>query len=409
MIEKMPDKDSPQAVEAHPLKLKRRPEFESGNDKLRVVDLFCGCGGLTLGIAQAAHEAGYAIDVVLAVEMDAAIMRVYEANFKPTKTCTDGVEELFDGELGADLTVAETALRSHAGRVDILVGGPPCQGHSDLNNHTRRDDPKNELYLRMVRAAEVLRPRVILIENVPTVVHAKGDVVGRARERLEAIGYSVAHRVIPLKVLGVAQRRKRHVLLALSDQMHSGPETVLTALTEGPETNHDLRWAIEDLASLENPTGIDVAPKASDDNLKRMKWLLENNEYDLPNDRRPKCHHDPGHSYRSMYGRLKWDEPAQTLTSGFGSIGQGRYMHPELLRALTPHEAARIQGFPDYFDFGQQTPRALLAIMIGNAVPPACSRAIVGSLLAGQILVLGQPVVGSDLEPGRTATTEGAA
>ena len=77
-----------------------------------------------------------------------------------------------------------------------------------------------------------------------------------------------------------------------------------------------------------------------------------------------------------MYGRLNWQLPAQTITSGFGSIGQGRYMHPSLARALTPHEAARIQGFPDYFDFSAVVKRAGLATMIGNAVPPALSRAI---------------------------------
>ena len=82
-----------------------------------------------------------------------------------------------------------------------------------------------------------------------------------------------------------------------------------------------------------------------------------------------------------MYGRLRWDLPAQTITSGFGSIGQGRYMHPTQARALTPHEAARIQGFPDYFEFATVSKRADLATMIGNAVPPALSRCITLQLL----------------------------
>jgi DNA (cytosine-5)-methyltransferase 1 len=82
-----------------------------------------------------------------------------------------------------------------------------------------------------------------------------------------------------------------------------------------------------------------------------------------------------------MYGRLRWDEPAQTITSGFGSIGQGRFMHPDLPRALTGHEAARIQGFPDYFDFSGCSTRGALATMIGNAVPPQLGKALLQQVL----------------------------
>ena len=82
-----------------------------------------------------------------------------------------------------------------------------------------------------------------------------------------------------------------------------------------------------------------------------------------------------------MYGRLRWDEPAQTITSGFSSIGQGRYMHPDQLRALTAHEAARIQGFPDYFQFAGAPGITAMSMMIGNAVPPPLGREIFSRLL----------------------------
>jgi DNA (cytosine-5)-methyltransferase 1 len=100
----------------------------------------------------------------------------------------------------------------------------------------------------------------------------------------------------------------------------------------------------------------------------------------VPNSRRTKCYHDE-HSYKSMYGRLRWNEPAQTITSGSSSIGQGRYMHPDQSRALTAHEAARIQGFPDYFSFLGVSHRTALATIIGNAVPPHMIREILGILL----------------------------
>jgi DNA (cytosine-5)-methyltransferase 1 len=111
-----------------------------------------------------------------------------------------------------------------------------------------------------------------------------------------------------------------------------------------------------------------------------MEHLLQEKLYDLPNNLRPKCHQND-HSYKSMYGRLRWNLPAQTITSGFGSIGQGRYMHPTQPRALTAHEAARIQGFPDYFDFSPVGKRGDLATMVGNAVPPALSREVGDALL----------------------------
>src|SRR5947209_411429 len=130
------------------------------------------------------------------------------------------VTRLLDGRLGGPRTKAERTLAKVTGHVDVLVAGPPCQGHSDLNNYTRRKDPRNSLYLRAVRAAQVLRPTYVLIENVPAVQHDKGKVVEKAVAALEASGYSVACTVLDLVKFGVPQRRRRHILLAvLGDQI----------------------------------------------------------------------------------------------------------------------------------------------------------------------------------------------
>lgn len=155
----------------HPLRRRHRPAFESGSRTLSVVDLFAGCGGLTLGTAEAAHAHGFAIDVRLAVDFEDAAIRAYQANFPSAKTQVAAVEAIFDGDLGSKPSGSELSVARSVGTLDVLVGGPPCQGHSSLNNHTRRADPKNRFYLRMARAAEVLRPKVVLIENVPAVVH----------------------------------------------------------------------------------------------------------------------------------------------------------------------------------------------------------------------------------------------
>jgi DNA (cytosine-5)-methyltransferase 1 len=114
-----------------------------------------------------------------------------------------------------------------------------------------------------------------------------------------------------------------------------------------------------------------------------MKYLVNKGVYRLPDRMRPDCHKDGNHTYASVYGRLNWDEPAQTITGGFISPGQGRFVHPSLPRTLTPHEAARLQFFPDFFDFSNVEKRTALAEMIGNAVPMKLSYAFCVEFLTG--------------------------
>jgi DNA (cytosine-5)-methyltransferase 1 len=365
------------------LTMKRRPRLPADAPAIRVVDLFAGCGGLSLGVRQAAAAAKLGFEVPLAVDFESAAVAVYRENFPDAVVVEGSVEDSFDGALGATLTATEEGVRADVGRIHLLMGGPPCQGHSNLNNKTRRRDPKNVLYARMARAAEVLRPDAVLIENVPSVRYDTDKVVQVTVEHLQSIGYRVGSATIALHALGVAQKRQRHVVLA-SRVPDVDPEQILAVLAaRKPSSSHDLRWAIGDLTQLTGRAGYDIAPIPSADNTARMQYLLDNGLFDLPNDRRPRCHQDK-HSYKSMYGRLSWDAPAQTITSGFGSIGQGRYMHPDQPRALTAHEAARIQGFPDYFRFDAVTRRSDIATMIGNAVPPALTRELVALLLPGQ-------------------------
>lgn len=353
------------------LRSKTRPDYELLPDPIVVADLFSGCGGLTLGLAEAARRQGRGIDVALAVDSDPDIVEVYAHNFPKANARARAVEDLFDGEPGESPTPKEVAIAHEIDRLDWLVGGPPCQGHSDLNNHTRRDDPRNGFYLRMARAAAVLRPSVVLIENVPAVVHDRGRVVEQAKAALETIGYRIADTVTQLSQIGVPQRRRRHTLLALRD-VPVEPDVVLDKVRR--KWSRDIRWAIGDLESYGTDNPLDQPSSVSKENHERIQWLMEHKtEFNLPDDLRPECHQDGDHSYRSMYGRLKWDEPAQTITTGFSSMGQGRYVHPSCPRTLTPHEAARLQYFPDWFDFtrgGIEMRRRMWATMIGNAVPP---------------------------------------
>ncbi len=371
------------------LKRKTRPRYADGQtESLRVVDLFAGCGGMTLGMAQAAHEVGLGIDVRLAVDFERDAAEVFEANFPHARVECGRVEEFFSGGLGTALSAAERETRRRAGRVDALIGGPPCQGNSDLNNHTRRGDPRNQLYLRMARAAQVLRPNVVIIENVPAVVHDRGRVVELAMERIEELDYCVAQGTVDLSNLGVPQRRRRHFLIATR---HAGLATsILSGARSGRlmrRTRHPrtVAWAIEDLLGRSDPpgTGFDSPGRASTANQRRIDWLFERDVHVLDDSERPPCHRDKPHSYRSVYGRMRWDKPAQTITTGFGSMGQGCFVHPRERRTITPHEAARLQTFPDFFSFASESRRTAWARLVGNAVPPFATLSIARAWLRG--------------------------
>jgi DNA (cytosine-5)-methyltransferase 1 len=332
------------------------------------VDLFAGCGGLTLGVAEACRAVGRGLEVRLAVEKEAAVRAVYDANFHSVlHSARSNVFERFDHPCGRSVSFAERATAKQVGAVDLLVGGPPCQGHSDLNNHTRRRDPKNELYMVMVRAAEVLQPSHIMIENVHGVRRDHSGILARAFDALDRLRYRVSDGLVHVAGIGVPQRRVRHIVVA-SRRTEPSIETALSrAALETPRT---LRWAIEDLRMVDRTSEFDTPGELSKDNFARAKFLLRSDRYDLPNSMRPACHRDnPSHRYTAMYGRLRWDEPAHTITTGFGSPGQGTYFHPEEPRTLTPHEAARLQFFPDWFDFSAAVHRFMLAHCIGNAVP----------------------------------------
>jgi DNA (cytosine-5)-methyltransferase 1 len=335
---------------------------------VRTADLFSGCGGLSLGVREASTALGKRFESVFAVDNDAPSLGVYKRNFNPAVPIDRDIRSVLSGKIGDRLKSEEKSLLKKMGAIDICLAGSPCQGHSDLNNHTRRKDTRNELYGRVARFAEIAEPTHIIAENVPTLIHGKDRTLDSTIARLEQLGYAVDIATVNLVDLGVPQRRKRHVLIA-SNQSISIDEIIKRHKVSNERT---LRWAIADLARRAPGTLLDTPSKLHQDNVERIQYLMKHDEYDLLNDLRPICHQDH-HSYVSMYGRLRYDEPAQTITSGFGSPGQGRYIHPTCRRTLTPHEAARLQFFPDTFDFSSVKLRTSLANMIGNAVPSLLS------------------------------------
>ena len=349
------------------LQLRARPAKGSGR-VVRTVDMYAGCGGLSLGVQEACRAVDMQFRVAAAFDSDAAALSAYADNLGTDSALfSEAVRALFTGRLSARPTPAELSLARASGRVDFLVAGPPCQGWSSLNNHTRGADIRNALYRRVARAARIFEPKFIIIENVvgAHVDRAKAETINH----LEGLGYHVEERVVTLSEIGVPQRRRRHVVVA-STEGSPGLDNCLQAARSGPRP---VRWAIGDLRAASGP-GLDAPARQSPANRRRIQWLRAHRTYDLPNYLRPQCHRKK-HSYVSMYGRLRWDAPAQTVTSGFGSMGQGRYVHPDGLRTLTPHEAARLQLFPDWCEFTGLT-RTQLANVIGNAVPMKLSYVI---------------------------------
>ncbi len=136
------------------------------------------------------------------------------------------------------------------------------------------------------------------------------------------------------------------------------PQEILGGLGGGCAGHiRTVEWAIGDLEDVEPVAAFDRPSTPSPENRERIDKLFDEDIHDLDNDDRPPCHRDKKHTYRSMYGRLWWDQPAQTITTGFGSMGQGRYVHPTRRRTITPHEAARLQTIPDYVQLGLEAKR----------------------------------------------------
>jgi DNA (cytosine-5)-methyltransferase 1 len=330
-----------------------------------VVDLFAGCGGLSLGVEEACRALGRTCDFRLAVDFEPAAIEVYQQNFPRAYTLAEDITSVLGGAFGDRCSTREKAVSRRVGAVDLLVGGPPCQGHSDFNNRTRRADSKNSLFFSMVRAAQVFEPEHVLIENVPGALKDRGGVVQRTLDTLGTLGYAVACGTLDLGQLGVPQKRKRLVVLASRRRLLN--VDALMAAYRVPERS--VEWAIGDLVGVDATSVMDTSCNSAPETRRRMTYLFDHGLYDLPDSERPPCHAHGLHTYSSIYGRLRWDRPAQTITRGFYSMCMGRYVHPAERRTLTAHEAARLQLFPDSFDFSSVHKRSALATMIGNAVP----------------------------------------
>lgn len=320
--------------------------------QLTAVDLFSGCGGLTLGLRSAGFR------VVGAVEVDPMAARVYEANHR-LKVRVSDIRDV-------DPSGLYQAKKFGRRRLDLLAGCPPCQGFSrmrTLNGARSVDDPRNELLCEFLRFVKVLRPHSIMMENVPGM--ARDVRFHRFCESLDRCGYVGQYRVVNAADYGVPQRRHRLIFLAgyrvriPFGQPSPRPKTVKDVIYDVPKAGDSGDYAhdIPERRTQKVKSMIRHIPK--DGGSRR----------DLPKDLRLACHDRCG-GFGDVYGRLSWGTVASTITGGCFNPSKGRFLHPEEDRAITIREAALLQGFPADYDFLREFGKEALARMVGNALPP---------------------------------------
>lgn len=365
------------------------PLQSGARKKLNYIDLFCGGGGLSLGVQHALRELGFGSRLLLAADLDQAALKLVDSHFKPLVQRNQSIEEMIrysvdlSGNSSDFITkpiITDNQISQFKGKVDLLVGGPPCQGHSNLNNKTRRYDPRNLLYFTMPAFAVALDVPCVIIENVRSIKNASENVVEITQRILEENGYFVDETIIHGTDFGVAQTRTRHFLVATKHKpmkLASLINELKTPTLNFDDVNSDLPSITNYPAIMETPTDL------SKENLMRIKHLHKTESFNLDNELRPDCH-QAGHTYPSVYGRLKGDAPSGTITTGFGSPGRGRYIHPHEPRMITVREAARLQAFPDWY-FAKADQLGLtknnLYKIIGDAVPPLMVFPLIASII----------------------------
>lgn len=321
---------------------------------LTMLDLFAGAGGFTLGCVQAG------LVPVFAVEFDKSAAETYETNFGPHCVSKD-INEIKEFPAA-----------------DIIIGGPPCQGFSNLGAHIP-NDPRNQLWRHYVRAVEQTRPRVFVVENVPPLLNSQEgqELIRETR----AMGYQVEGRILIAADYGAPQIRRRTIVIGsrvgpvvFPEQTHVNPDK------RDLQTRHlpdwvSVRQAIGDLPF--EPTGysLHIGRNPTPKSVKRYRHIPPGgNRWNLPLDLMPECWKRKTKGGTDLFGRLRWDEPSVTIRTEFFKPEKGRYLHPEAHRPITHREAARIQCFPDEFTF--RGSKIAIAKQIGNAVPVKLAYAI---------------------------------
>lgn len=327
---------------------------------IKVVDLFCGVGGLTCGLQKAG------LKVVAGIDNDSSCRFAYEKN-NGTKFIQADISHFDSYDLEKLFGKAD---------IKILVGCAPCQRFSRqakkyLQTFNHKTDERWNLLRSFLKYIEDIRPDIVSMENVPEL--CKYDVFDDFYNGLIELGYKVEYRVIDCSKYGLPQRRRRLVLLASTFGK--------IKLIEESEFSkkRTVRDAIGKLPKLRDGEHSDMDPlhkcaRLAEINKRRIQQSEPGGTWkDWDKELLPSCYKkETGKSYTSVYGRMEWDKPSPTITTQFYVYGTGRYGHPEQDRALSLREGALLQTFPSDYQFFEKSdiiPIGVIARHIGNAVP----------------------------------------
>ncbi len=324
---------------------------------LTAIDLFSGMGGLTQGLRDARFR------VLGAVEKLPLAVETYRANHRRTRVLNCDITEVEPSDLARELGLSVGAL-------DLLAGCPPCQGFSSLrtrNGAREVEDRRNDLVLEFARFARALRPRALMMENVPGL--AEDRRLTRLVEELRALGYTLRTALLDAADYGVPQRRRRLILIGARGR---APElgrrvrrrsTVRMAIGALPEPGHS-GDPLHDLTEDRSERIMSLIRRIPPDGGSRA---------DLGAEGQLRCHRDFD-GFHDIYGRMAWDAPSPTITGGCINPSKGRFLHPEQNRAVTLREATLLQSFPFGYRVSLSRGRYAAAELIGNALPPVFVR-----------------------------------
>lgn len=345
--------------------------------KYKVLDLFAGVGGLSYGFA---HNENF--EILAANEIEHDISVAYTLNHPSVNMMNCSIDQLTPEMINA-------ATRGQ--KIDVVVGGPPCQSYSTLGK--RQMDGRANLFKEYKRILQILEPKAFIFENVSGLLSMdRGKLFPLIQDEFKSLGYDLKFKVLDAVDYGVPQHRNRVILVGFKGvnnfdypEATHGPGlkpyvTLKDAIGDLPvlkstqESSVYLHDADNDFLRYSRKNVGDVltehkAPKNGEHLIKIMETLKEGQDkFDLPEDIRPKS------GYANTYAKLWWDQPSTTITRNFACPSSSRCIHPRDSRAMSIREGARLQSFPDDYKFyGADSTKKL---EIGNAVPPLLSIAL---------------------------------
>lgn len=324
--------------------------------RYKAIDLFAGAGGLTQGLKQAGF------DVIGAVEIDALAVETYQSNHPEVRVWPGDINALIATGFMADLGLKP-------GELDLLAGCPPCQGFSTMrtrNGGRRVTDVRNDLIFDFLRFVKWLKPKTIMMENVPGLI--RDYRFRKFCRELYKLGYhSIKFEVQNVADHGVPQRRRRLILIACTGK---GIDIKFARPLRRKRT---VKNAIGRLPRPSNSK--DELHKISEQRSPKIQALIKDIPKDggsrnaLGKERQLECHKRLD-GFKDVYGRMAWNDVSPTITTGCFNPSKGRFLHPNEDRCITLREAALLQSFPPKYKFSLRCGKAHAAVMIGNALPP---------------------------------------